>query len=305
MRTFPSRRENKMYSPVLSKKKVVKSLPVVEEFIYRPVPSGKIILNIYTAAAAAAPADRARHRQPAASSLQSVVGTSNRPPWMPFWSWGNVLSRLPVMFCAVSLMQLQIAANLPARSKGSARLASTGLPCRTTYLVHATYVQQHYVLISYQYVPTPRAMCYCCCSFAFEIFFLNISWRICRKRMKFAVSWPSLVSYQCLHAYAAMYCPTPCSLRLCDSCTQLNLQYLLLVLNAVCFFLQKNTCKQSHFVFFLHKTEFSIIRLSFFQKAGIFRCVPCFFCQGCLSRHGVDVVCQVAKVLSPDIFAPQ
>ena len=45
-----------------------------------------------------------------------------------------------------------------------------------------------------------------------------ISWRICRKHMKFTVSWPSFVSYQCLHAYA-MYCPTPCSLHLCGSCT--------------------------------------------------------------------------------------
>ena len=41
----------------------------VKKYAYRPVPSGKIILNIYTAAAAAAPADRARRRQPAASSL--------------------------------------------------------------------------------------------------------------------------------------------------------------------------------------------------------------------------------------------
>ena len=59
-----------------------------------------------TAAAAAAAADRTRHKQPAANSQQSVVGTSNRSPWMPFWSWGNVLYRLPVMFCAVSLTQV-------------------------------------------------------------------------------------------------------------------------------------------------------------------------------------------------------
>ena len=45
-----------------------------------------------------------------------------------------------------------------------------------------------------------------------------ISWRISRKHLKFIVSWPSLVSYKCLHAYAAMYYPTPCSLSLCGSC---------------------------------------------------------------------------------------
>ena len=58
-----------------------------------------------TAAAAATAADRTRHKQPAASSQQSVVGASNRPPWIPFWSWGNVLFRRPVMLCAVSLSQ--------------------------------------------------------------------------------------------------------------------------------------------------------------------------------------------------------
>lgn len=42
------------------------------------------------AAAVAAAADRTEHRQPAASSQHSVVGTSNRLPWVPFWSWGNV-----------------------------------------------------------------------------------------------------------------------------------------------------------------------------------------------------------------------
>ena len=64
-------------------------------------------------------------------------------------------------------------------------------------------VQQHYVLISY--VPTSRAMCYRFCSFAFESIFFLISRRICRKHVKFTVSWPSLVSYQCLHAYTAKY----------------------------------------------------------------------------------------------------
>ena len=59
-----------------------------------------------TAAAAAAAADGTRHIQPADSSQHSVVAISNRPPWMSFWSWGNVLSRLPVMFFAVSLTQL-------------------------------------------------------------------------------------------------------------------------------------------------------------------------------------------------------
>ena len=39
-----------------------------------------------------------------------------------------------------------------------------------------------------------------------------LSWRICRKHMM-------AVSCQCFHAYAAMYCPTPCSLRQYGSCT--------------------------------------------------------------------------------------
>ena len=32
-------------------------------------------------------------------------------------------------------------------------------------------------------------------------------------------AWPSPVSYQRLHVYAAIHCPTPCSLRLCGSRT--------------------------------------------------------------------------------------
>ena len=54
------------------------------------------------AAAAAAAADRTRHRQQAASSQQSVVGTSKQNTMDAFLELGKVLSRLPVMFCAVS-----------------------------------------------------------------------------------------------------------------------------------------------------------------------------------------------------------
>ena len=45
MRTVSSRRENKNVPPVPSKKKVP-SLPVVEEILYRPVPSWKIICTV-------------------------------------------------------------------------------------------------------------------------------------------------------------------------------------------------------------------------------------------------------------------
>ena len=157
------------------------------------------------------------------------------------------------------------------------------------YLVHATYVQQHHVLTSY--VPTSRAMCYRFCSFAFESIFFLISRRICRKHVKFTVSWPSLVSYQCLHAYTAKYCPTPCSLRLCGSCTLAQLRYLLLGsintardLNAGCFFLQKKI--NTAFFFFCSKQNFQSYGQAFFKKRGFFDRVPSFL----LSRLSVKAL---------------
>ena len=52
---------------------------------------------------------------------------------MPFWSWGNVPSRHPVNFCAVSWTQLRLGAKLPARTKESARLASAMSSCVRWY----------------------------------------------------------------------------------------------------------------------------------------------------------------------------
>ena len=111
-----------------------------------------------------------------------------------------------------------------------------------------------------------------------------ISWRICRKHMRFAVSWPSLVSNQCLHAYAAMYCPTPCSLRLCGSCTELNcdIHYCCRSERSLFFFAKKKHCIFC-FVFARNRIFNDVVRR--FSKSGDFSIVSPVFCyQGCLSR---------------------
>ena len=35
---------------------------------------------------------------------EQPVGRNMRPPWMPFWGWGNVLPRSQVSFCSASSM---------------------------------------------------------------------------------------------------------------------------------------------------------------------------------------------------------
>ena len=227
-------------------------------------------------------ADRTRHRQPAASSQQSVVGTSNRPPWMPFWSWENVLARLP-MLCVVSLTTLD-RVNLPARSKGRARRGSTGSRLGKCD-VHTA------ALCTYFVRTNVKSDVYCCCSFAFGSFLLQ------HNRESLESIWNSPVHCRLLFLINAsmrmLLCtallPAPCT---CAAALRSSIAMFTTAadLNAVCFVFAKkillsfrttqNFQKFSRAI--SKKRGFSKILSGDFQKAGIFCRALCFyFCQGC------------------------
>ena len=119
------------------------------------------------------------------------------------------------------------------------------------------------------------------------------------KHMKFTVLWPSLVSYQCLHAYTAMYCPTiidtsyqklpftPCSLRLCGSCTELNYDicYCCRSERRLLFFAKKN--KHCIFCFFFAQNRIFNNMVRRFFKSGDFSVVSPVFL---LSRLSVNAL---------------
>ena len=135
-----------------------------------------------TPAAAAAAADCTIHTQPADSSQQYCcrwLAPATDLAFLPLIQLENV----------EVAMRSSAGAGMTAGEKANANNATSSARKTysyqpTTYLLHATYVQQHYVLISY--VPTSRAMCCCCCSFAFKSFF-STSWKICRKHVKFTI----------------------------------------------------------------------------------------------------------------------
>ena len=171
---------------------------------------------------------------------------------------------------------------------------------RTNYVPGIHVRTQHSVHISY--VPTSRAMFHCCCSFAFESFYFLASWRICRKHVKFTVSWPSLVSYQCLHAYACVRCYVlPYSLPPAPV-RQLyvaQLRYLLApcacaaaVRSSIAIFTA--ACCRSERLFFLINTAFFFIAQNIFFNIMVRRFSESrnfsivsrvFCCQSCLSKY--------------------
>ena len=53
---------------------------------------------------------------------QQPVGRNIRPPWMPFWGWGNVLPRSRVSFCPAFFDVIPETNRRRAPSKASARL---------------------------------------------------------------------------------------------------------------------------------------------------------------------------------------
>ena len=134
-----------------------------------------------------------------------------------------------------------------------------------------------------------------------------ISWRICRKHMKFTISWPSLVFYECLHAYAAMRYLTPCSCA-CAAAVRSSIALFTTAadLNAVCVFLHNKKTLHAIFCVFMAQKRITKNMARRFSRSGDFSIVSRVFrCQGCLTRHCLVAVCQGVKVLSPDIFALQ